>query len=132
MISNIFYFLCTITDLANRFHHPANPYHLPVYSSFFNIAHLLLHCAAKDATTITLYGGDAVFEAKVSVIKQAGWRAVFNEKEENGDETGNLPELRKGENLLVIQSEILQKQTKPKPLHRKHHFWLQWNRVEKK
>ena len=65
---------------------------------------------------------------KGSIIKQAGWRAVFGEttfdrtecsqKEEAGeDEAGNLPEVSQGETLPVISSELLEKQTKPKPLH---------------
>jgi DNA topoisomerase-3 len=72
----------------------------------------------KDATAIVCACADALFEVKGSVIKQAGWRAVFGEKEEAGeDEAGNLPEISKDEKLLVVQSEILEKQTKPKPLH---------------
>jgi DNA topoisomerase-3 len=71
----------------------------------------------KDATTIVLTCSDTLFEAKGAVIKQAGWRAVFGEQEENEDETGNLPEISQGETLPVIQSEVLEKQTKPKPLH---------------
>ncbi|OAV75014.1 DNA topoisomerase 3 [Bacteroidales bacterium Barb7] len=72
----------------------------------------------KDATTITLTCGDAVFETKGSIIKQAGWRAVFNETEENNeDETGNLPNVQEGEQLPVIRSEVMEKQTKPKALH---------------
>ena len=71
----------------------------------------------KDATTITLTCGDTVFETKGSTIKQAGWRAVFNEKEEKDDEESNLPNLAEGEQLPVIHSEVMEKQTKPKPLH---------------
>jgi DNA topoisomerase-3 len=72
----------------------------------------------KDATTIVLSCGDTAFEVRGSVIRQAGWRAVFGEQEETGEnETGNLPEIRQGETLPVLQSEILEKQTKPKPLH---------------
>lgn len=82
----------------------------------------------KDATTIICICADTIFEAKGSVIKQAGWRAVFGEttfdgtecsqKEEAGeDEAGNLPEVSQGETLPVISSELLEKQTKPKPLH---------------
>jgi DNA topoisomerase-3 len=72
----------------------------------------------KDATTIVFVSGGTAFETKGSVIKQAGWRAVFNEKDEtNEDETGNLPEVVKDETLSVIKSELLEKQTKPKPLH---------------
>ncbi|MDR1897424.1 MAG: topoisomerase C-terminal repeat-containing protein, partial [Prevotellaceae bacterium] len=43
-------------------------------------------------------------------------RNVFNEKEES-DEPENLPEVAQGEQLPVIKLEILEKQTKPKPLH---------------
>jgi DNA topoisomerase-3 len=72
----------------------------------------------KDATAILLASGETLFETKGAVIKQAGWWAVFGEKEETGeDEIGNLPEVTKGESLPVIQSELLEKQTKPKPLH---------------
>jgi DNA topoisomerase-3 len=82
----------------------------------------------KDATTIVCTCADAQFEVKGSVVKQAGWRAVFGEttfdgtecsqKEETGeDEAGNLPEITQGETLPVIHSELLEKQTKPKPLH---------------
>jgi DNA topoisomerase-3 len=71
----------------------------------------------KDATTIVCTCADTLFEAKGAVIKQAGWRAVFNDKEENEEENGNLPEVVQGETLPILQSEVLEKQTKPKPLH---------------
>ncbi|MDR1170585.1 MAG: topoisomerase C-terminal repeat-containing protein, partial [Prevotellaceae bacterium] len=72
----------------------------------------------RDATVITLTCGDAVFEAKGSVIRQAGWRTVFGEQEDTGEsETGSLPEVSQGETLPVIRAEVLEKQTKPKPLH---------------
>ena len=72
----------------------------------------------RDATAIICECGDTLFEAKGSVIKQAGWRAVFGEAEETSeDENGNLPEPLQGETLPVLQSELLEKQTKPKPLH---------------
>jgi DNA topoisomerase-3 len=72
----------------------------------------------KEATSITFTCGDTVFEAKGSVIRQAGWRAVFDERDEADEqETKYLPELTQGNTLPVIQSEILEKQTKPKPIH---------------
>ncbi|KAA6326110.1 DNA topoisomerase 3 [termite gut metagenome] len=71
----------------------------------------------KDATSITLVCGDVLFEVTGSIIKQAGWRKVFNEKEDNENEANNLPKVCEGENLPIIQSEVLEKQTKPKPLH---------------
>jgi DNA topoisomerase-3 len=72
----------------------------------------------KDATTIVLTCSETLFEAKGSIIKQAGWRAVFNEKDETGeDETGALPEVLENEQLPLLKSEIMEKQTNPKPLH---------------
>lgn len=73
----------------------------------------------KDSTSITFTCNDTVFETKGSIIKQAGWREVFNEKEEKDEEDEeekNLPVLSEGEQLPVLQQEILEKQTKPKPL----------------
>jgi DNA topoisomerase-3 len=72
----------------------------------------------KDATTIVCASGDTLFETKGSVIKQAGWRGVFGEQEEAAeDESGNLPEVSEEDTLPVVKSELLEKQTKPKPLH---------------
>jgi DNA topoisomerase-3 len=72
----------------------------------------------KDVTTILFVCDNNVFISRGSVIKHAGWRAVFNEQEETEeDETGNLPEMAQGEIFPLIKSEILEKQTKPKPLH---------------
>ncbi|OAV75567.1 DNA topoisomerase 3 [Bacteroidales bacterium Barb7] len=71
----------------------------------------------KDATTIRLACGDTIFETKGSVIKQAGWRAVFDDREENEDEVEKLPTVIEGETLSVLQSEVLEKQTKPKSIH---------------
>ena len=70
----------------------------------------------KDATTVVCTCDETFFEAKGSLIKQEGWREVFGEKEET-DEDSNLPEVAQGETLVILQSEILEKQTKPKPLH---------------
>jgi DNA topoisomerase-3 len=61
---------------------------------------------------------DAVFEVKGSVIKQAGWRSVFSEREDTAeDEAAHLPDVKQSEQFPVLQTEILEKQTKPKPLH---------------
>jgi DNA topoisomerase-3 len=70
----------------------------------------------KDTTTITLSCADTLFEVKGAIIKQSGWRAVFNCKEEN-EESNNLPDVQAGEVLPILQSELLEKQTKAKPLH---------------
>jgi DNA topoisomerase-3 len=72
----------------------------------------------QDTTSVVCACGDAVFEAKGSVIKRAGWRAVFGAMEESeGEGTATLPNLSQGDILPVIHAELLEKQTRPKPLH---------------
>ena len=74
--------------------------------------------SVKDVTTAVLSAGDTDFTVKGSVMKEAGWRAVFGEQETGEDEeTASLPPLQKGENLPISNVELLEKQTKPKPLH---------------
>lgn len=70
----------------------------------------------KEVTEVTLSAGGEAFTLKGAVIKSAGWRAVRNEPEEEGEET-TLPELQTGETLPLLISETVEKQTKPKPLH---------------
>ena len=70
----------------------------------------------KEVTSITLTSGESIFAVKGTVIKSAGWRAVFNTQEE-GEENTVLPVLKEGENLSLSDIELLEKQTKPKPLH---------------
>lgn len=70
----------------------------------------------KDVTTLNLKSGDVDFMVKGTVIKSAGWRAVYNDKEE-GEENAQLPELADGDTLPLSGSELMEKQAKPKPLH---------------
>lgn len=72
----------------------------------------------KEITKITVQSG-AVFTASGTVISEAGWRAVFNDKDEEKKDEENtaLPKVAKGENLPVTNKAILDKQTKPKPLY---------------
>lgn len=50
---------------------------------------------------------------------QLGWKAVLDEKNDDGDEeiTENLPQLEEGEHLPISHLEITQHNTKPKPLY---------------
>ncbi|KGN69841.1 DNA topoisomerase I [Porphyromonas gulae] len=70
----------------------------------------------KEVTSISLTSGESIFAVKGTVIKSAGWRAVFNTQEE-GEENTVLPALKEEENLPLSDIELLEKQTKPKPLH---------------
>lgn len=71
----------------------------------------------KEITKITIQSG-ATFMASGTVIRSAGWRSVFNEKEHENSEEENsaLPKIRSGEWLPIIEKVLLEKQTKPKPL----------------
>lgn len=69
----------------------------------------------KEVTSISLTSGESVFAVKGTVIKSAGWRAVFNAQE--GEENTVLPALKEDDNLSLSDIELLEKQTKPKPLH---------------
>ena len=70
----------------------------------------------KEVTSISLTSGESIFTVKGTVTKYAGWRAVFNAQEE-GEENTVLPALKEGDNLPLSDIELLEKQTKPKPLH---------------
>jgi len=72
----------------------------------------------KEITKITVQSGSK-FIASGTVISSAGWRAVFNEpdEEKKDEENASLPKVVQGENLPVPNKAILEKQTKPKPLY---------------
>ena len=70
----------------------------------------------KDVTSVTLECAGSLFTVKGSVIKSAGWRAVFGEKED-GEDNATLPAMQDGDTLSLSGIELLEKQTKPKPLH---------------
>lgn len=72
----------------------------------------------KQTTTICAACGETVYQTTGSVVKSAGWRKVFNETEQSDEnECNSLPHIEQGEELSALQGEILQKATKPKPLH---------------
>jgi DNA topoisomerase-3 len=72
----------------------------------------------KEITKITVQSGSK-FMASGTVISSAGWRAVFNEpdEEKKDEENASLPKVIQGEKLPVPNKAILEKQTKPKPLY---------------
>lgn len=70
----------------------------------------------KDVTTVSAEYGGVPFTVKGSVIKQVGWRAVYQEKEE-GTEEITLPVWNEGDTLPVKGSSLTEGKTKPKPLH---------------
>ena len=70
----------------------------------------------KDTTKITILCQDEEFALKGSIIKQNGWRDVWNEKDDN-DKDVIIPEWDEGDTLTVKGSSMSEGMTKPKPLH---------------
>ena len=68
----------------------------------------------KDTATVTAECAGAEFVAKGSIIKQAGWRAVYGEEEK---EETILPGWQEGDTLALKAASITEGKTKPKPLH---------------
>ncbi|RWY50103.1 DNA topoisomerase 3 [Mucilaginibacter gilvus] len=72
----------------------------------------------KEITKITVLSGSK-FMASGTVIQTPGWRAVFNDKDEEkkDEENATLPKVTQGEILPIVDKALLEKQTKPKPLY---------------
>ncbi|MCJ8211474.1 DNA topoisomerase 3 [Mucilaginibacter sp. RS28] len=72
----------------------------------------------KEITKITVKSGED-FTASGTVVAVPGWRAVFNDKDEEkkDEENAALPKVVKGENLPITNKAVLDKQTKPKALY---------------
>ena len=71
----------------------------------------------KEVTEIHAVVGSSEAQAKGTVVKSAGWRAVRGEKEEDDGGGMALPNLEQDETLPVKALEAVERQTKPKPLH---------------
>jgi DNA topoisomerase-3 len=72
----------------------------------------------KEITKIIVESGHK-FIASGTVISTAGWRAVFNDpdEEKKDEENASLPKVTQGEDLPITEKNLLEKQTKPKPLY---------------
>lgn len=74
----------------------------------------------RDITTVILNCQGVLYQVKGSVTKEQGWKDVFHEKPDPNkekEEDRDLPPLIKGQELTVSQFQLLEKLTKPKPLH---------------
>lgn len=73
----------------------------------------------KENTTVSLDAAGVAFTVKGSVILVPGWRAVLNapDEEKGEDDALALPSLENGDVLPIKGTDLLEKQTKPKPLH---------------
>ncbi|MFR4276450.1 MAG: DNA topoisomerase III [Bacteroides thetaiotaomicron] len=73
----------------------------------------------KENTSVTLDASGVPFSVKGSVILVAGWRGVLNAPDEDKgeDDASALPNLANGDILSIRGTDLLEKQTKPRPLH---------------
>lgn len=73
----------------------------------------------KENTTVSLDVSGVPFSVKGSIILVPGWRAVLNapDEEKGEDDALALPNLSNGDVLPVKGVDLLEKQTKPRPLH---------------
>ncbi len=73
----------------------------------------------KENTTVSLDASGVPFMVKGSIILIPGWRAVLNapDEEKGEDEVSALPVLSNGDVLPNKGTDLLEKQTKPRPLH---------------
>lgn len=70
-----------------------------------------------EKTAVTLQAAGVDFSVRGSIIKVPGWRSVLNLSDEDEQDNTILPELQQGDTLLINNSDVLEKQTKPRPLH---------------
>lgn len=73
----------------------------------------------KENTSVSLDASGVLFSVKSSVILIPGWRAVLNapDDEKGEDDASALPLLSNGDILPINGTDLLEKQTKPRPLH---------------
>ncbi|WP_129593946.1 type IA DNA topoisomerase [Seramator thermalis] len=73
----------------------------------------------KENTSVSLDASGILFSVKGSVILTPGWRAVLNapDEEKGEDDAPALPSLSNGDVLSINGTDLLEKQTKPRPLH---------------
>lgn len=70
-----------------------------------------------ERTAVTLQSAGVTFSVSGSIIRVPGWRSVLNLPDEEEEDNATLPELHEGDSLPIYNSEALEKQTKPRPLH---------------
>ena len=67
----------------------------------------------KDTTSVKAVCGGVEFTIKGGILRQAGWRDVYKESEDEP----MLPNWKEGEEILLSGCSLSESKTKPKPLH---------------
>ncbi|MDR0368894.1 MAG: DNA topoisomerase 3 [Bacteroidales bacterium] len=73
----------------------------------------------KENTSVSLEAAGIEFTVRGSVILIPGWRTVLNapDEEKGENDASALPALTNGDILPINGTDLLEKQTKPRPLH---------------
>lgn len=73
----------------------------------------------QETTAVSLEIAGVSFSVKGSVVLIPGWRGVLNaqDEEREDDAVSTLPDLSTGDTLPVNDGELLEKQTRPRPVH---------------
>lgn len=72
----------------------------------------------KEITSVRMECAGIPFEVRGTVVTSAGWRKVWGEPEERTEEdAAALPELAERDMLTVRGCDLVEKQTRPRPLH---------------
>lgn len=72
----------------------------------------------KEITSVRMECAGIPFEVRGTVVTSAGWRKVWGEPEERTEEdAAALPALAEGDTLTVRGCDLVEKQTRPRPLH---------------
>lgn len=72
----------------------------------------------KESTVAVLRCTGKDFTARGTLILSAGWQKVFaRQNEEKEDDATILPEIAEGDSLPVKGCDVLEKQTRPRPIH---------------
>lgn len=74
------------------------------------------HCT-KNSTEILVDCNKIRFSKKIIQIIEKGWKQVFDEKDDEIEDNIKIPEIHEGDTLDILNHNLIQKTTKPKPLY---------------
>ncbi|GEM63897.1 DNA topoisomerase [Sphingobacterium faecium NBRC 15299] len=84
----------------------------------FRLLEALSHSCIKEVTDILLQAFHYEFALKGSKVTEQGWRGIKGSfLEEDSEPEQEIPELKKGDELKIIDSSVLEKKTKPPVLY---------------
>ncbi|MBL7706801.1 MAG: DNA topoisomerase 3 [Taibaiella sp.] len=84
----------------------------------FRLLEALSHACIKEVTDVVLQASHYEFTLKGSKVTEPGWRGIKGSfVADDAEPEQELPELRKGDELKIMESKILEKKTNPPKLY---------------